>query len=67
MTDSNHSPLPPPPSTQYLQLVGRNIKVPVRSAPNAQGNVLKYLSPSDIVEVKVMDSKNFYRLADGLV
>ena len=55
------------PSTQFLKLVGHNIKVPVRSAPNAQGTVLKYLSPNDIIEVKVMDSKNFYRLADGLV
>lgn len=53
--------------TQTLQLVGRNIKIPIRSAPNAQGVVTKYLYPGDTVEVKITDSKGFYRLADGSV
>ena len=60
-------PRPTTPPTQFLKLVGHDIKVPVRSAPTAQGAILKFLSPDDIIEVKVMDSKNFYRLADGLV
>ena len=56
-----------PPSTQFLKLVGLKIKVPVRSAPTAEGNIVKYLFPSDTIEVKVMNSKNFYRLVDDLV
>jgi len=56
-----------PASTQFLKLVGIKIKVPVRSAPNAGGAILKYLIPNDIVKVKVMNSKNFYRTSDGLV
>lgn len=61
MTDSQ------PGSTEFLKLVGGKIKVPVRSSPNAEGIVLKYLFPNDIVEVKVLNSKNFYRLADDSV
>jgi len=57
----------PPLCTQFIKLVGQNIKVPVRSAPNAQGNILKYLFSDDVIEVKVMNSKNFYRLADDSV
>ena len=53
--------------THLLKLVGRNIKVPVRSAPNAQGTIIRFLNPGDIIEVKVMDSKGFYRLADESV
>ena len=56
-----------PLSTQFIKLVGHNIKVPVRSAPNAEGKKLKYLFSDDVIEVKVMYSKNFYRLADDSV
>ena len=56
-----------PLSTQFIKLVGSNIKVPVRSAPTAEGKRLKYLHPDDVVEVKVMNSKGFYRLADDSV
>lgn len=56
-----------PPTTQFLKLVGHNIKVPVRSAPTAEGEKIKYLFPNDIIEVKVVNSKNFYRLADDSV
>ena len=58
---------PSPLSTQFIKLVGSNIKVPVRSAPTAEGKRLKYLHPDDVVEVKVMNSKGFYRLADDSV
>ena len=64
MNDSCDSP---PLSTQFIKLVGHNIKVPVRSAPNAEGKKLKYLFSDDVIEVKVMYSKNFYRLADDSV
>ena len=64
MNDScDYTPL----STQFIKLVGQNIKVPVRSAPNAEGKKLKYLFPDDVIEVKVMKSKGFYRLADDSV
>ena len=65
MSDSRVSP--PLPPTQFLKLVGVNIKVPVRSAPTAEGKILKYLTPDDVIEVKVMNSKGFYRLADDSV
>lgn len=54
-------------STQFLKLVGGNIKIPIRTEPTSQGAVKKYLLPDEYVEVKVTNSKNFYRLADGLV
>lgn len=53
--------------TQFLKLVGKSIRVAVRDAPTSQGKVLTYLFPDSVVEVKVMNSKGFYRLADGLV
>lgn len=54
--------------TQFIKLVGGNVKVPIRSAPKAQGEIKKFIVPGDVVEVKVLDdSKKFYRLADGLV
>lgn len=62
MTDST-APIP----TQFLKLVGHNIKVPVRSAPNAMGTVVKYVSAGEVIEVKVLASKGFYRLADDSV
>lgn len=57
----------PSPTTQLLKLGGGDIKVPVRAAPKAQGSIVRFLSPGDIIEVKVMDSKAFYRLADDSV
>lgn len=56
-----------PPKTEFLRLVGNNVKVPVRSAPNSQGSILRYLSQDAVIEVKVMNSKGFYRLADESV
>lgn len=61
MSESHSTP------TQLLKLVGENVKVVVRSAPNSEGRVLRHISPGEIVEVKVTNSKGFYRLADGSV
>jgi len=53
--------------TEFIKLIGGNIKVPVRSEPNSKGAVLHHLRAGDIIEVKVVQSKGFYRLADDSV
>lgn len=54
-------------ATQHVKLFGDGIKVPVRSAPNSQGSITRFLLADSVVEVKVMNSKGFYRLADDSV
>lgn len=53
--------------TEFLKLVGGSIKIPVRSVPNTKGSIVRFLSPGNIIEVKVINSKGYYRLADDTV
>lgn len=52
---------------EYIKLVGENKKVPIRSAPTQDGEIIDYLFSESVVQVKVTNSKGFYRMADGVV
>lgn len=54
-----------PASTQWLKLVGSDVQVPVRSLLSFK--VLRYIRAGELVQVKITQSQDSYRLADDSV